>query len=94
MTFSARNLVKIYGRKFKAIDSVSFKLYKNEIICLYGKNGSGKSTLIKILAGITSKSRGEIRIYDSTSRKEIQNCHEVVSYCPQNSPLPSSFTCK
>ena len=73
MTFSARNLVKIYGRKFKAIDSVSFKLYKNEIICLYGKNGSGKSTLIKILAGITQKSRGEMRIYDYTSRKEIQN---------------------
>ena len=35
----------------KALDSVDFELFGNEIHALVGQNGSGKSTFIKILAG-------------------------------------------
>lgn len=69
MIFEARNLVKIYGKSFNALNNVSFKLYENEITCLYGKNGSGKSTLIKIMAGILQKSRGLVALYDPKTRK-------------------------
>ena len=34
-----------------ALDHVSFRAYKGEILALCGENGAGKSTLMKILSG-------------------------------------------
>ncbi|WP_156829062.1 ATP-binding cassette domain-containing protein [Cohnella laeviribosi] len=45
----------------KALQQVTFQLRKGEIHGLVGENGAGKSTLMKILAGIYSPDRGEIR---------------------------------
>ena len=62
----AKNISKEYtlnDQNFKALDSISFKLKKNEGIGLIGKNGSGKSTLLKILAGLIKPSEGEVFIY-------------------------------
>lgn len=38
------------------------ELYQNEIFCLLGPNGAGKSTLTNIISGITSKTKGVIKI--------------------------------
>jgi ABC-type multidrug transport system ATPase subunit len=32
--------------KFKAVDSLSLSLFKNQILCLLGHNGAGKTTTI------------------------------------------------
>lgn len=45
----------------KALQNVNFQLREGEIHGLIGENGAGKSTLMKILAGIYSQDRGEIR---------------------------------
>ena len=45
-----KNLVKQYDN-FTALNNVSFKINKKEIVVLIGANGAGKSTLINILAG-------------------------------------------
>ena len=57
----ARNLVKKFPG-VTALDNVSFKLYKGEILALLGENGAGKSTLVKILYGIYIPDQGEILI--------------------------------
>ena len=60
-----KNISKEYDlgdRKFKALDTTSFTLRKNESIGLIGKNGSGKSTLLKILAGLIKPSTGTVSI--------------------------------
>ncbi|WED27506.1 xylose ABC transporter ATP-binding protein [Vibrio sp. DW001] len=45
------NIVKCFG-PVKALDGVSIRLEKGQILSLCGENGSGKSTLMKVLCGI------------------------------------------
>lgn len=45
-----------------ALDGVSIKLDKGEVLALLGENGAGKSTLIKVLAGVHESNGGNIII--------------------------------
>jgi inositol transport system ATP-binding protein len=45
-----------------ALDNVGFKLKAGTVHALMGENGAGKSTLMKIIAGIYTPDRGEIRL--------------------------------
>jgi ribose transport system ATP-binding protein len=45
-----------------ALDDVSVQFQAGKVSALLGKNGAGKSTLVKILAGTTQPSGGEIQI--------------------------------
>jgi ABC-type multidrug transport system ATPase subunit len=46
-SIQVEGISKFYGEQ-KALDSVSFKLNKGEIVGFLGPNGAGKSTLMKI----------------------------------------------
>ena len=57
------NIVKIYeknGKKELANDSISLKIYQEEIVGLIGESGSGKSTLAKIILGLEIPDNGNI----------------------------------
>jgi erythritol transport system ATP-binding protein len=46
----------------RALDSVDFKVRKGKVNVLIGENGAGKSTLMKIIAGVSTPTSGEILI--------------------------------
>ena len=48
------------GRRFKALDGVSFAVKKGERVGIIGHNGAGKSTLLKLLSRVTAPSDGII----------------------------------
>ncbi len=54
-------LEKSYGG-LKAVDAVSFDVYRGEILALVGDNGAGKSTLVKALAGAQPPDGGRIEV--------------------------------
>lgn len=48
------------GRHLRAVDHVSFKLKRGEILGLVGESGSGKSTLARIIARLLPQTEGSI----------------------------------
>ena len=57
-----KSFIKRKYRIVKAVDSVSFKIKKGEIVGYIGPNGAGKSTTIKMLSGILKPDHGEIKV--------------------------------
>ena len=55
----ARNISKSFPGVL-AVDNISLKLCKGEILALIGENGAGKSTLINMLGGVQKPDRGKI----------------------------------
>ena len=60
-----KNLKKYYGKGdslVKALDDVSFDVYKGEMLVLLGNSGCGKSTLLNIIGGMDSPTDGHVLI--------------------------------
>src|SRR4051794_18627078 len=46
------------------LDGVDFSLRAGEIVAVLGKSGSGKSTFLRLIAGLTEPTKGDIRYRD------------------------------
>ena len=75
---SLKNVEKYYGNKgniVKAVDDISFDVYKSEFVGVMGPSGSGKTTLLNTIATIDEVSSGHIFIGDKDlteiSQKDI-----------------------
>ncbi len=63
-------LVKIFGKKVRAVDNVSIEINDGELFTLLGPSGCGKSTLLRLVAGLEQPDSGDIFI-DNTRVNEI-----------------------
>ena len=66
------------GSSFKAVDNVSFDIYKGETLSLVGESGSGKTTIGRAIMRIYNNVEGEIlfhgqKINGKLTRKQIQD---------------------
>lgn len=63
LILEATSLCKAYsqrGRALRAVESVSLRVHRGEILGIRGPSGSGKSTLLRLLAGIERPTQGTI----------------------------------
>jgi peptide/nickel transport system ATP-binding protein len=72
----------------RAVDNVSFDLYRGEAIAIVGESGCGKSTLMKTILGLHAPTQGEIlfegrKLSDRNSR-EMQWYRSQVGYVQQD----------
>ena len=70
-----RNLSRSFGG-LKAVQDVSFKLRRNEILGIIGPNGAGKTTLFNLLNGFLRPGTGEILLdgREMSGRKPHELC--------------------
>ena len=86
MSIEVNFVSKFYDAQ-KALNSVSFKISKGEIVGFLGPNGAGKSTLMKILTGYISASEGEVFVNNFSLNESKIEAQKVIGYLPEHNPL-------
>jgi len=65
MKLDVNNISKYFGEgsnRKKAIEGISFSISSGEFKTLVGSSGSGKSTILRIIAGLESPSKGNVKV--------------------------------
>lgn len=75
-----------YG-KFKALDEVSFKVGKNEILGLLGPNGAGKTTAMRLLTTYLYPASGTALIDGLDITRQAKEVRKQIGYLPETAPL-------
>jgi len=65
----ARDLVKRFG-SLTAVDGISFKVERGEVVGFLGPNGAGKSTAMKIISGFLEPTSGQAWIEGHDSHRD------------------------
>ena len=55
--------LNVYYGKIHALKGISFEVNKGEVVSLIGANGAGKSTTLKVIYGLRSAYRGDVRLH-------------------------------
>jgi len=80
------NLTKRYGRQ-TAVDGVSFRVQKGEILGFLGPNGAGKTTTMRILTCFLPPTEGTARVAGHDVFEEPLEVKRKVGYIPETPPL-------
>jgi len=86
-----KQLTRLYGT-FKAVDNVSFKITKGEIVGLLGHNGAGKTTIMKMISGFIESNQGSIEIDGADIQKDLKTAQQSLGYLPENLPIYPEMT--
>jgi ABC-2 type transport system ATP-binding protein len=86
MSIEVQGLVKTYGEQ-KAVDSISFRLQKGEIVGFLGPNGAGKSTTMKIITGYLGQDSGEAIVCGIPVSQRPLETKKKIGYLPEANPL-------
>ncbi|HPA19543.1 MAG TPA: ABC transporter ATP-binding protein [Verrucomicrobiae bacterium] len=86
----ASGLRKVFG-KTVAVDELSFRLGRGEILGLLGPNGAGKTTAISMLLGLITPTAGRIRILGREMPKDRVAILERCNFSSAYVNLPSNL---
>lgn len=83
---------KRYG-KFTAVDDVSIRIEKGEVVGFVGANGAGKTTTINMMLGFTSPSQGKVKLFGETVLpRTAHRQHQRIGYASSDMQLPLRLT--
>ncbi len=76
----------------EALRGIDLKIERGSIFGLLGPNGAGKSTTINILAGVTTKSAGSVKIWDIDIDQRPRAARAAIGVVPQELAVDVFFT--
>jgi ABC-2 type transport system ATP-binding protein len=88
---SAQGLSKVFG-SFRALDKVSFKVNRGEVVGFLGPNGAGKSTTMRILTCFISPTTGKASVHNHDVFDSPLDVRKNLGYLPQRAPLYSDMS--
>ncbi len=71
----------------KAVDDISFKVEKGEVLGFLGPNGAGKTTTMRILTCYMPSTEGTARIAGYDVFEQSLEVRKRIGYLPENPPL-------
>jgi ABC-2 type transport system ATP-binding protein len=86
MSIEVRQLLKQYGTQ-TAVNNISFKVNKGEIVGFLGPNGAGKSTTMKMITGYLEPDGGDISVSGINVKKQPLDVKKKVGYLPESNAL-------
>ena len=86
MSIIVQNLSKMYGNQ-KAVNNISFKINKGEIVGFLGPNGAGKSTTMKMITGYLEADTGSAEVSGEKVSTSSLNTKKKIGYLPEANPL-------
>lgn len=94
-TIEIKDLYKSFG-SLDVLLGVNLDVYENENVVVLGRSGTGKSVLIKIIAGLLSPDRGQVKVFGQSvpdlDKKELNALRLKIGFSFQNSALYDSMT--
>ena len=84
-------LTKRFG-SFTAVDDVSFKVARGEVLGFLGPNGAGKSTTMRMLAGFMIPTAGTARICGHDVQDDGVAARRVLGFLPEGAPTYPEMT--
>ncbi|SET81831.1 ABC transporter ATP-binding protein [Oceanicella actignis] len=89
---SVRGLRKVYRGGKEALRGIDLDVPRGAIFGLLGPNGAGKSTFINILAGLTIKTAGQVRIWGFDQDRNPRQSRAAIGVVPQELNIDPFFT--
>ncbi|WP_341216294.1 gliding motility-associated ABC transporter ATP-binding subunit GldA, partial [uncultured Wocania sp.] len=86
MSIEVKEISKHYGNQ-KALNNITFKVDKPEIVGFLGPNGAGKSTMMKILTTYVNPTNGVAKVNGFDINENSQSVQQSVGYLPEHNPL-------
>ena len=81
-----KNLTKVYGN-LVAVNDVSFKAERGQILGFLGPNGAGKTTTMRIITGFMPATSGTVIIDGLDIFSQSLEARRRIGYMPENPPL-------
>lgn len=75
-----------------AVNNVSFKVQRGEVLGFLGPNGAGKSTTMKMITGFLEPSDGEIRVAGYDVLTDPIQVKQRIGYLPEGAPSYGEMT--
>ncbi len=86
MSIEVLGLIKMYGQQ-KAVNNISFKVAKGEVVGFLGPNGAGKSTTMKIITGYLQASLGITSVCGIDPQQNPLAVKKKIGYLPESNAL-------
>ncbi len=85
------DLTKVYG-DFAAIQGVTFRVERGEVLGFLGPNGAGKTTTMRILTGFMPPTAGRVRVAGYDVFENSLEARRRIGYLPESVPLYPEMT--
>ncbi|MFP6906319.1 MAG: ATP-binding cassette domain-containing protein [Verrucomicrobiota bacterium] len=70
-----------------AVDNLSFRVDRGEIVGFLGPNGAGKTTTMRIISGYLPATGGRVEVAGRDVFKDSMEVRKRIGYLPENCPL-------